>query len=186
MKSGVVLMAGTLSEILGRRADRSTTDRIRELLTEEPCVRGAYDLIMYNYGPDKNYASVHIELPDTMTVRDVDRLSRKLEAKVYRETGVILTGVGLYSYNTGDDEAAKIRNDVQEKVLAHDWALQLHGFYLDMETREMRFDVVMSFDIQVKEALKILADEMSAAYPEYKVLIAPDIDISTTDPESPR
>ena len=181
IKSGVEMMMETLDQILGERAEKEITDKIIAIMKEEKDVRGAYDLVLHNYGPDKHLGSVHIELPDHMTVREVDRLTRKLEAKVYKETGVIMTGVGLYSYNTGDSEAAKIQNDVQERVLAHDWALQLHGFYVDTETKEMTFDVVMSFDIRPKEGLQILYEEMCKAYPDYKIVIAPDVDVSVTE-----
>ena len=181
IKSGVEMMMETLDQILGERAEKEITDKIIAIMKEEKDVRGAYDLVLHNYGPDKHLGSVHIELPDHMTVREVDRLTRKLEARVYRETGVIMTGVGLYSYNTGDSGAAKIQNDVQERVLAHDWALQLHGFYVDTETKEMTFDVVMSFDIRPKEGLQILYEEMCKAYPDYKIVIAPDVDVSVTE-----
>ena len=180
IKSGVEMMIETLNEILGVRADEETTDRIKELLTGEDEVQGAYDLIMFNYGPDKNLVSVHLELPDNMSVREVDRLTRKLERKVYKETGVVLVAVGVYSYNTGDDEAARIQKDVRERVLAHDWAVQLHGFYVDVETKEMTFDVVISFDISPREALSALYEEMKKAYPDYKIVIAPDVDVSVT------
>ena len=181
IKSGIEMMIETLNEILGARADKEVTDRIKQLLAEEPGVQGAYDLALFNYGPDKNYASVHLELPDTMTVQEVDQLTRKVEAKVYRETGVILTGVGVYSYNTGDGEAARIQNLVREKVLAHDWALQLHGFYLDPTEKSMRFDVVLSFDMDPKEGLGILTREIREAFPEYTVMIVPDVDVSVTE-----
>ncbi len=181
VKSGIEMMIETLNQILGERADKETTDQIKQLLTEEPVVQGAYDLIMYNYGPDKDLASVHLELPDTMTVREVDRLTRKLEAKVQRETGVILTGVGVYSYNTGNTEAARIQNDVRERVLAHDWAVQFHGFYVDVEAKEMTFDVVMSFDIAPREGVEIICREIQQAYPDYRIVVAPDIDASVTD-----
>ena len=181
IKSGVEMMMETLDQILGERAEKEITDKIIAIMKEEKDVRGAYDLVLHNYGPDKHLGSVHIELPDHMTVREVDRLTRKLEARVYRETGVIMTGVGLYSYNTGDSGAAKIQNDVQERVLAHDWALQLHGFYVDTETKEMTFDVVMSFDIRPREGLKILYEEMCKVYPDYKIVIAPDVDVSVTE-----
>ena len=181
IKSGVEMMMETLDQILGERAEKEITDKIIAIMKEEKDVRGAYDLVLHNYGPDKHLGSVHIELPDHMTVREVDRLTRKLEAKVYKETGVIMTGVGLYSYNTGDSEAAKIQNDVQERVLAHDWAIQLHGFYVDTETKEMTFDVVMSFDIRPREGLQILYEEICKAYPDYKIVIAPDVDVSVTE-----
>ena len=178
LKAGVEMLQETLSEILGQRADPETTKAVRDILNEEPVIRGAYDLILHNYGPDRNYASVHVELPDTMTVEEVDRLTRKVEAKVYRETGVILTGVGVYSYNTGSDEAAKIRNEVQETVLRHDWALQLHGFYVDLEARHIRFDVVLSFDVEPAEAMAVLQEEIGKLYPDFTAEIVPDVDIS--------
>ena len=180
IKSGIEMMIETLNDILGTRADRETTSEIKKILTAEKDVRGAYDLIIHNYGPDKNLASVHVELPDTMTVKEVDRLTRKLETKIYKETGIIMTGVGVYSFNTGDDEAARIRMDIYKRVLAHDWVVQIHGFYVDLETKEMTFDVVMSFDIEPEKGLQIIYDEVCAAYPDYKIVIAPDVDISVT------
>ncbi|MBQ9528361.1 MAG: cation transporter [Fretibacterium sp.] len=178
IKSGIEMMTETLNEILGKRADSEITSRIKKILSDEPGVRGAFDLIMYNYGPDKNYASVHLELPDTMTVCEFDKLTRRAEANVYKETGVILTGVGVYAYNTGETEAARIQNDVRKIVMAHDWAVQFHGFYLDIANKDIRFDVVMSFDIDPKEGLRIIYDEMKKAYPDYSCQIIPDVDIS--------
>ena len=149
---------------------------IARALFEDPEVLGAYDLIMYNYGPNKNYASVHIELPDTMTVDEADKLSRKIQVNVYQKSGVILTGVGVYSRNTSNSEAAQMRNAVLEKVLAYDWALQLHAFYADMENKTIRFDVVVSFDIDKNEALDILTKDINAMYPDYTPQIVTDID----------
>ena len=178
VKSGIEMTSDTLDDILGRRADPEVVRTIKRLLTEEPEVRGAYDLFLYNYGPDRDYCSVHLELPDTMTVEEVDVLTRKVQMKVFSETGVVLTGVGVYSFNTRSDEIAEIRNKVQKTVLSHEWALQLHAFYADTEAKTMRFDVVMSFDITHKEGLEILQRELKELYPDYTMMIAPDIDIS--------
>ena len=181
VKAGVEMMIDTLNEILGVRADKDLTNRIKKILSSDEHVRGAYDLVMYNYGPDRNYASVHIELPDNLTVREVDKLTRKLEAEVYKETGVILTGVGLYSFNTGDDETLALQNQARKIVLAHEWAIQMHGFYADTETKEMTFDVVLSFEIDAREAIEILHCELQEAFPEYSIVVAPDVDVSTTE-----
>ena len=178
IKAGIEMLIETLNEILGQRADSEITNKIKQILTAQPNVRGAYDLILYNYGPNKNYCSVHLELPDTMTVEEVDRLTRTAEIEVYRETGVILVGVGVYSYNTSDDEAVKIRNAIQDKVMSHDWALQFHGFYADTAKKTIRFDVVFSFDISREEGLQMLYKEVQEMYPEYKISIIPDVDIS--------
>ena len=178
IKAGYEMMTETLDDILGQRADSETSTQVKKLLVEEPEVRGAFDLIINNYGPNKNYASVHLELPDTMTVDQVDELTRRVQVKVYKETGIILTGVGVYSFNTKDDEASKIRNEVFEMVMSHDWALQFHGFYLDTAAKKMRFDVVMSFDIAPKEGLAILYEKVGKLYPDYAVQIVPDVDVS--------
>ena len=176
IKAGVEMMLETLDDILGKRGDRESVREVKRLICEEPEVRGAYDLIMYNYGPNKNYASVHIELPDTMTVDEVDRLTRRIQSNVFLKSGVILTGVGVYSYNTSNDEAVQLRNTVQKTVLAHEWALQLHGFYADTENKTMRFDVVLSFDVERTQAIDRLTKEINGPYPEYKLQIIPDID----------
>ena len=178
LKAGYEMMTDTLDDVLGRRADKETTQQIYQLLKQEPEVRGAYDLVLNNYGPGKDYGSVHIELPDTMTVDQVDELTRRLEARVYRATGVILTGVGVYSYNTKDDDAAKMRNAVQETVLSYEWALQLHGFYANTKDKSLRFDVVMSFDIKPREGIEILTRDMKRLFPDYTVQITPDVDVS--------
>ena len=178
IKAGIEMISDTVSDILGKRADEEMSRTIKKMLVEEPEILGAYDLFLHNYGPDKFYGSVHIELPDTMTVREVDVLTRRVQAKIYKETGVIMTGVGVYSHNTTDNEASEIRNKVQKIVLDHDWALQMHGFYLDQEEKDMRFDVVMSFDIDHHEGLEILYKEVCEAFPGYKITIAPDIDIT--------
>lgn len=178
IKSGVDMMKETLDDVLGVRMDNELSRQIKSLLNEEPEVRGAYDLVLHNYGPDKNLGSVHLELPDTMTVAEVDRLTRKVERKIVEETGVFLVGVGVYSHNTGDGEAAEMQKAVRKIVMAHDWAVQIHGFYVEPEKKALRCDVVMSFDVDHKEGVRILTEEISAAYPEYTVHVAPDVDIS--------
>ena len=176
IKAGIEMMMETLNDIIGQRGDADTGAQIRSILNEEPEVRGAYDLILYNYGPNKYYGSVHLELPDTMTVDEVDVLTRKVQVEVYQKTGVVLTGISVYSYNTTNEEAAKIRDTVHKMVLAHDWALQVHGFYADTDKKTMRFDVVLDFSVDQKEALEIMNQEVQKLYPDYTIQIIPDID----------
>ena len=178
LKAGVEMMIETLNDIIGKREDAETTRELKRIICEEEGVLGAYDVTLFNYGPNRNYGSVHIELPDTLTVDEVDRMTRRIQSDVFGRTGVILTGIGVYSFNTKDDEAARMRNAIQKTVLDHDWALQMHGFYADTEKKTLRFDVVMSFDVDRKEALETLYGDVSALYPAYTVLIVPDVDVS--------
>lgn len=178
IKAGVEMMIETLNDIIGKREDAETTKELKEIICSEEQVLGAYDVTLFNYGPNKNYGSVHIELPDTMSVDEVDRITRKIQVDVFHKTGIILTGIGIYSFNTSNDKAAQMRNAIQKAVLSHDWALQMHGFYADTEAKTMRFDVVISFDVERKEAIQTLYGEISALYPEYKAVIVPDVDMT--------
>ncbi|MBQ7064535.1 MAG: cation transporter [Firmicutes bacterium] len=178
IKAGIEMMIETLNDIIGKREDAETTGELKRIICEEEDVLGAYDVTLFNYGPNKNYGSVHVELPDTLSVDDVDRITRRIQTDVFKKTGIILTGIGVYSYNTSDDEAARMRNEIQKMVLSHDWALQMHGFYADTEKKTVRFDVVVSFDISRKEAVETLFREISAVYPDYEILIIPDVDVA--------
>ena len=178
IKAGFEMMMETINHIIGQRQDKEISNKIKDLINDEKQVIGTYDLILFNYGPDKYYATVHLELPDTMSVAEVDQLTRRLQLKVYKKMEIILIGVGVDSYNTKDDETSRIRNDVQKLVLSHDWALQLHGFYIDIEQKNMRFDVIVSFEKDFKDAVEIITDEVQQKYPDYKILMIPDIDIT--------
>lgn len=61
--------------------------------------------------------------------------------------------------------------------MSHDWALQVHGFYADTKNKILRFDVVLSFDVDRKESLEILKSEIESLYPDYQVQIVPDFDL---------
>ena len=177
IKAGIEMTNDTMADILGKRANPEISHKIKEIVVEAPEVLGAYDLFVHDYGPGREYASIHIELPDTETVDNVDSLTRKLTDRVYRETGVILTGVGVYSRNT-DKKTDEMRRRIEAIVLSHDWAIEMHAFYLDEENKLIRLDVVMSFDIKYSEGIKTICDEIEEVYPGYDVLIVPDIDIS--------
>ncbi|MBR3468755.1 MAG: cation transporter [Lachnospiraceae bacterium] len=178
IKAGIEMMIETLNDIIGKRADADMSKELKRTICEVEGVRGAYDVMLFDYGPNKYYGSVHVELPDTMRVDEVDKITRKVQAHVYQKMGIILTGIGIYSHNTSDDEAAKMRNAIQGAVLSHDFALQMHGFYADVENKTIRFDVVISFNVDRKEALEKLYADVRALYPEFEIVIAPDIDVT--------
>ena len=100
IKAGYGMITDTVNELLGIRADTKKIRQLREILTEDEKVKGAYDMVLFNYGPDKDFASVRIELPDTMSVLEAAKLCRKLEVKVFKRTGIIISSIGIYSYHT--------------------------------------------------------------------------------------
>lgn len=180
--SGIGMIRETISRLLGERADFSLVKAIKKTVTEFDGVSGAYDLVLNNYGPDAYNGSVHIEVPDTYSANDLDHLLREIQVKVFQEHNVILTAIGVYSINTKDEEAIRMREDIRSMVMEQPYVLQMHGFYLEKPEKKIRFDVVVSFDAPDRRAVeKELENKLKTSYPEYDFTIALDIDFSETE-----
>lgn len=164
VRSGYGMVCDTLDEILGKRPDTELVRKIRALIMEEQVVIGAYDLFITDYGPERRYGVVHLELPDTMTVKE--------------ETGIRISTIGVYAHNTKDPAAAEMRHMVEHIALSHAWILQIHGFYAEPAKKYMRFDAVVDFTKSRADAVEALRCEIEAAYPGYRVDITPDADVS--------
>ena len=179
IKSGIEMLRDTLSKILGERADAELAREIKHTVNSFPEVLGSYDLVLHNYGPDAFHGSVHIEVPDTFTADELDRLTRKLTAAVYEKTGVILTAVGVYSSNTKDALAVETRKRVSEIALSHEHVMQMHGFYFDSEEKSIRFDIIVSFDAKDRrEVCRQVTADIQKAFPDYRLEIVLDTDFS--------
>lgn len=179
VKSGIEMLSDTLSKILGERADAELAREIKATVCSYPEISGAYDLILHNYGPDTYNGSVHIEVPDTLSADELDRLIRKLTVEVYHKHDVILTAVGVYSVNTRDPEAVTAREKVTELVFSNPYVLQMHGFYYDAAARNIRFDVVISFDAENRrEVFKETVARVQEAYPDFTIEAGFDTDFT--------
>ena len=179
IKSGIGMLRETLSKILGERADAQLARDIKATINSFPEISGAYDLVLHNYGPDAYNGSVHIEVPDTLSADDLDKLIRKVMMAVLQKHQVILTAVGVYSYNTKDPAAAAAREKVAQIASQNPYVLQMHGFYLDQAEKTIRFDIVVSFDAKDrKQVYRDVCENVQKAYPDYRLQIAMDTDFS--------
>ena len=179
IKSGFEMLRDTLSKILGVGADAQLARNIKNTIISYPEISGVYDLVMNNYGPDSYNASVHIEVPDTLSMDDLDKLTRKVTVDVFQKYDVILTAIGVYSINTKDPEAAAAREKVHQIVTGNPYVLQMHGFYLDKAEKTLRFDIVVSFDAKDrKQVYREILDEVQKEYPDYVLQVAMDTDFT--------
>ena len=178
VRAGYGMVCDTLDEILGKRPDTELVRKIRALIMEEQVVIGAYDLFITDYGPERRYGVVHLELPDTMTVEEVDALTRRIQKRVKEATGIRISTIGVYAHNTKDPAAAEMRHTIEHIALSHAWILQIHGFYAEPAKKYMRFDAVVDFTKSRADAVDVLRQEIEAAYPGYRVDITPDSDVS--------
>ena len=179
IKSGIEMLRDTISQILGERNDTELAHEIRKTVVSFPDVQGAYDLVLNNYGPDKWNGSIHIEVPDTYSADQLDRLIREITMKVFYDHNVVLTAIGVYSINTKDEETIAAQKKVREIVFSHEYVKQIHGFYLTKDKNAMRFDVVISFDAPDRKAVyeEVVAD-VQKAFPDYELQVIMDTDFS--------
>ena len=178
-KAGVEIIFEAVDDMLGHRVEGEYTKKLKACVSELPEVHGVYDIVLHNYGPDRYLGSLHIEVDDTMTADKIDALTRSITEKAYKETGIMLTAVGIYSNNSSNEKLMKMRNDITELVVDHKHILQLHGFYVDEVKKRITFDVVVDFDEQDREGLiaHIIGD-VKNVLPEYDVAVSIDSDIS--------
>ena len=178
-KAGVEIIFEAVDDMLGHRVEGEYTKKLKACVSELPEVHGVYDIVLHNYGPDRYLGSLHIEVDDTMTADKIDALTRSITEKAYKDTGIILTAVGIYSNNSSNEKLMKMRNDITELVVDHKHILQLHGFYVDEVKKRITFDVVVDFDEQDREGLiaHIIGD-VKNVLPEYDVIVSLDSDIS--------
>ena len=180
LKSGYEILMDTISELLGKRIDTDLAKKVKSTVIESfDEVSGVYDLILHNYGPDRLVGSLHVSVPDKMTVRELDKLERNIAIKVFEETGVMLVGVSVYSINTESAESAKVEKKVREVCGAYKAVLEVHGFYLDEEEKNYRFDVIIDYDVKDRKAIydRIVA-ELKEAFPQYEIFATLDADVS--------
>ena len=179
IKAGVEMLQSAYDQIVGVRIDAEMASGIRKTVGSVEGVYGVYDLLLHNYGPEFVLGSVHVEVPDTMTADEIDKIEREIQDKVLRENNVIMTSVGIYSRNTTDSRAANVRAKIIKMLRDHDYILQMHGFYFNEEEKRIQFDIIIDFDAPDRIGLyQHIVQEVQEAYPDYTVNVALDVDLT--------
>ena len=179
IKSGIGMLKGTISQLLGEQNDVEMAKNIQKTVMSFKVVLGVYDLVLNNYGPNRWNGSVHIEVPDTISVVDLDQLLREIAIKVMKEHRVLLTAIGVYSVNTKDKEVIEKQKQVKEIALRQKYIRQMHGFYLIEKEKKMRFDLVVSFDAENRMvAFKEAIAKIQKAFPGYRIYATMDADFT--------
>lgn len=177
IKAGFEMLSDTVSKLLGEPGDVQLLQDIKKTVCKFPGVRGAYDLILHNYGPDTYSGSIHIEVDDDFKIDRLDELNREIMVAVNQKYHVLLTAVGVYSVNTKDEDTIRLKEEIGKLVLAHKFVKQIHGFYYSKKEQSVRFDVVISFDAESRQAVFAeVYEELKAKYPNLQFALAMDMD----------
>ena len=177
IKSAFEILKDTIDDMIGIRTDEKLTRKIKKSINNFKEVIGVYDLTVHNYGPNKIIASAHIQLDDNLNVRDVHRLTRRIEVDIYNKYGIILT-LGVYASNDLK-EYKDIKAYITKLLKEYKNIIQIHGFYVDEEYSLISFDLIFNFDeLNPEKCAEEIKLKLKEKYPKYNYSIILDADIS--------
>ena len=174
IKASIDMLRETLDSMIGARVDSELSRKIKSSILEVPGVYGAYDLSLHNYGPEDMQGSVHVEIDDSLTALDIQKLSRSISAKIFKEFSIILT-VGIYAHN---DTYSNIRDDLYHIASKYPEVLEIHGFIVYEEEKLITFDIIVDFDADRESVKEKILSEIKAKHPEFNYVMIDDYDVS--------
>lgn len=179
IKTGVELLSETVSKILGEPGEVQLAIDVKKTIAEFPEVNGAFDLVINDYGPGYYLASVHTEVDEKMTADKLDKLSRDIADRVLKEHSVVLSAIGFYSKNRSDERVIEMEKTIRDIVLSKEYIKGMHGFYVDFDSRKIRFDLVVSLDAaDRRKTYGVALEAVKANYPEYDIAAGFDMDFN--------
>ena len=117
---------------------------------------GVHDLAVYSYGPNKYFASVHIEVDANVDVLVSHELVDEIERDFIQNTNIILTG-HLDPIVTDDERVNALKAQVEQMVKELDARFSIHDFRMVFGEKRTNvlFDVTLPFDSALcKETIK--------------------------------
>lgn len=152
--SGISSAKETLDQILGGPPDpqliRDISDNV--LSFDEFC--GIHDLIVHNYGPGRQFASVHVEVPHNADIVACHEKIDLCEKLIGEKLGVNLV-IHMDPIDTDDTAVTTARETMVNILKSIDQKLTLHDFRMTpaANTRtNLIFDVVIPSHLKLSEA----------------------------------
>lgn len=169
--SGIRLVFDTFNDIIGKRYDKEVASILYSEIEAVPMIKGAYDLILHNYGPERYIGSVNVEIEDYHTVAELSDVLLPLQALINQKYGIFLV-FGFYSVNTKDTDTVVDREHLWELLKTNPDILNFHAFYIDRQEKRLRFDVTVSFRVKDNALFRQeLIALLEKDYPNYTYMI---------------
>lgn len=160
LKAGLGILKETADNLIGLPPTTEMVQELHDRILSYDYVIGIHDLMMHNYGPDKYFASVHVEMPSDVDVLVSHNIIDNIERDIYREMGVTL--VIHYDPLEVNDERIFVMKQLAMSVLKEmDERYTMHDFRVvdgPMHSN-LIFDVVIPHDH--KKSRREIADEIA-------------------------
>ena len=172
----------TLNEILGGPPEETLIKDINDTILSFDEFYGIHDLIVHNYGPGRQFASVHVEVPhdsDIVACHEKIDLCEKLVAE---KLGINLV-IHMDPIDTNDETVAAAKETMVSVIKEIDGRLTLHDFRMTPagDTRtNLIFDVVIpaGFKMCEQELDDIICQKAKEADKTYVCVITFDRDFT--------
>lgn len=175
--SGVNLVKETLDPILGKAADEELVKEIEKRIMSYSGVLGTHDLMIHDYGPGRQFGSVHVEVAAEEDVLKSHDMVDNIERDFLRELNIHLI-VHMDPIITKDESVRNLRHWLAKEVKKVQAELTIHDLrVVPGETHtNVIFDCVVprglaQSDEEIKEAIDRVVKE---TYPNYYCVITVD------------
>ena len=175
--SGFGLVRDTLDPILGRAPEPETVEAIRKKIMSYDGVLGTHDLMVHDYGPGRQFASVHVEMAAETDAIESHDIIDNIERDFMKNDGINML-VHYDPISTRDSETGEMREWISEHIKSIDKRLTIHDLRLvkGRTHTNVIFDCVAPLDLKIDE--DELKDRIGAiiadSYPNYYSVITVD------------
>lgn len=174
LKAGYEMLSSPINELLGSRISPEFVAQLKEEVMSFKEVHGVFDIIMNSYGPDTIIGSLHVNVSENMTARDIHRLTRSISQRIYEMFHVILT-VGIYAISTDQSGQGRLQHDVMTFASQHEGVMQVHAFFCYEERNIITIDVVPDDSVKdTQRFIETMEAELQQQFPGYHFSIVAD------------
>ncbi len=86
--SGFQVARDTIHQLLGHRPTEELEEKITRAVLEHQNILGMHGLMVHDYGPGRIIASVHAEVPETLSLVDCHSMIDRIEKSILKELNV--------------------------------------------------------------------------------------------------
>ncbi len=151
--SGFSSAKETLDQILGGPPEAELVENIERIILSFNDFVGIHDLIVHNYGPGRQFASVHVEVPHTVDIVECHEQIDLCEKLVKEQLNLELV-IHMDPIDCDSEELRKTKKSMENILHGIDENLSLHDFRmtpLANERTNLIFDVVVPSSVKIDE-----------------------------------
>lgn len=148
---GIKLMISTFNPLLGEKADKQMVNDIAKAIKSYNGVLGLHDMIIHNYGPNRYFVSVHVEVDSNQDMLKSHELIDKIERELTTPTTQLL--IHMDPINCDDEQANKYKRIVSELAIKIDEKITIHDFRMvkGEQNNNLIFDLVIPMEIKLSD-----------------------------------